>query len=156
VRVSYIGDGNNVARPLAYAVAGSGGSFVCASPAGYELADSDLSGATEYGAAAGGSVDQVAAPGEAVKNADIDYTDVWASMGQEAEAAERAKVFAGYQVNPALMAKAGAGANFMHDMPAHPGEEVSAGMLEHASSIAFEQAGNRLWAQAALVESLLR
>jgi ornithine carbamoyltransferase len=155
VRVAYVGDGNNVARSLAYAVAGSGGSFVCASPAGYELSDSDLTGASSYGSAAGGSVDQVTAPAEAVKRAYIVYTDVWASMGQEAEAAKRAKAFAGYQVNPALMAKAGSGANFMHDMPAHPGEEVSAGMLEHASSIAFDQAGNRLWAQAALVESLL-
>jgi ornithine carbamoyltransferase len=156
VRVAYIGDGNNVARSLAYAVAGSGGSFVCASPVGYELTDADISGATAYGVAAGGSVDQVTSPTDAVKDADIVYTDVWASMGQEAEAAERAKVFAGYQVNPALMAKAGSGAKFMHDMPAHPGEEVSAGMLEHASSIAFDQAGNRLWAQAALVESLLK
>lgn len=155
-KVAFIGDGNNVARSLAYAVAGSGGHFVVASPEGFELDDKTLSTASDYGAEANGTVDQVRSPQEAVANADIVYTDVWASMGQESEAASRLEAFAGYQVNPELMAKAGSNAKFMHDMPAHPGEEVSEGMLEHPSSIAFDQAENRLWAQAALIESLLR
>lgn len=155
VKVAYIGDGNNVARSLAYAVAGTGGSLTIASPEGYELDDNSLASAAEYGAENGGSVSQIRSPEEAVAGADIVYTDVWASMGQENEADERKEVFAGYQVNPALMASAGSQAKFMHDLPAHPGEEISAGMLEHPGSIAFDQAENRLWAQAALVEALL-
>jgi ornithine carbamoyltransferase len=155
VRVAYIGDGNNVARSLAYAVAGSGGHAVIASPAGFELDEDSLVGAQNYASESGGSVTQLRSPQDAVKNADIVYTDVWASMGQESEAESRKDAFAGYQVNPELMAQAGSGARFMHDMPAHPGEEVSEGMLDHATSIAFDQAENRLWAQAALVESLL-
>lgn len=155
VRVAFIGDGNNVARSLAFGVAGSGGDFVIASPEGYELDSESLAGASGYAVELGGSVTQVRSPEEAVQGADIVYTDVWASMGQESQAASRQEAFTGYQVNPELMAKAGSGAKFMHDMPAHPGEEVSEGMLDHSSSIAFDQAENRLWAQAALVESLI-
>lgn len=156
VRVAYIGDGNNVARSLAYAVAGSGGHFVIASPASYEIDQNTLVGASNYGSELGGSVQQVRSPVEAVSGADIVYTDVWASMGQESEASSRIEAFAGYQVNPELMSSAAPNAKFMHDMPAHPGEEVSEGMLEHSSSVAFDQAENRLWAQAALVEALLK
>ncbi len=155
LKVAFIGDGNNVARSLAYAVAGSGGHFVVASPKGYELDDDTLLNAAEYGSENGGVVEQLHAPIDAVSGADIVYTDVWASMGQESEAASRLEAFAGYQVNPDLMSHASSNAKFMHDMPAHPGEEVSEGMLEHSSSIAFDQAENRLWAQAALVESLM-
>lgn len=156
VTVAYIGDGNNVARSLAYAVAGSGGHFVIASPAGYDLDQDTLVGAANYGSELSGTVKQVRSPKDAVSGADIVYTDVWASMGQESEASARIEAFAGYQVNPELMSQAAPGAKFMHDMPAHPGEEVSEGMLEHSSSIAFQQAENRLWAQAALVEALLK
>ncbi len=155
VRVGYVGDGNNVARSLAYAVAGSGGHFVIASPAGFELDQDTLVGSSNYGSELGGTVKQVRSPVEAVTGADIVYTDVWASMGQESEASTRMEAFSGYQVNPELMSSAASNVKFMHDMPAHPGEEVSEGMLEHPSSIAFEQAENRLWAQAALVEALL-
>ena len=155
VRVAYIGDGNNVARSLAYAVAGSGGHLTIASPLGFELDGDSLAGASKYGAKVSGSVDQLRSPQDAVKDADIVYTDVWASMGQEGEAESRKDAFSGYQVNPELMSLAADGAKFMHDMPAHPGEEVSEGMLDHQSSIAFDQAENRLWAQAALVENLL-
>ncbi len=156
MKIAYIGDGNNVARSLAYAVAGTGGNLVIASPAGCELDAESLKSASAYGAENGGSVTQVRPPEEAVRGADIVYTDVWASMGQESEANARKKEFAGYQVNPALMTVAGSQAKFMHDLPAHLGEEVSDGMLEHPSSIAFDQAENRLWAQAALVEALLK
>jgi ornithine carbamoyltransferase len=75
-------------------------------------------------------------------------------MGQESEAAEREAAFRGYQVNPGLMARAKPDARFMHDMPAHPGEEISPGMLDEPCSVAFDQAENRLWAQAALLENL--
>ncbi len=156
VRVAFIGDGNNVARSLAYAVAGSGGHLTVASPAGYELDQETLVGASNYDTELSGTVSQVRSPEEAVANADIVYTDVWASMGQESEASVREGAFAGYQVNPELMSRAGSDAKFMHDLPAHPGQEISEGMLEHPSSIAFQQAENRLWAQAALVEALLK
>ena len=94
-------------------------------------------------------------PKEAVVGADVVYTDVWASMGQEAEAKARQAAFAGYTVNPELMQRANVGALFMHDMPAHYGEEVSPGMLEHPQSVAFPQAHNRLHAQKTIMEFLL-
>jgi ornithine carbamoyltransferase len=152
--VAYIGDGNNIAISLAYGVAGLGGRFVIASPEGYELPADALAAAAKYGSAHGGAVEQLRKPSEAVRSADIVYTDVWTSMGQEKESHVRLKAFAGYQVNPALMDAAGPNAQFMHDLPAHPGEEVSEGMLYDKRSIAFDQAENRLWAQAALMEKL--
>ncbi|MEE8047020.1 MAG: ornithine carbamoyltransferase, partial [Dehalococcoidia bacterium] len=95
--VAYIGDGNNVAVSLGYAVAGLGGQLTVASPNGYTLPTESLDGANAYGASAGGTVKQVTSPQEAVANADIVYADVWTSMGQEAETAERLKAFDGYQ-----------------------------------------------------------
>ena len=153
-KVAYIGDGNNVAVSLAYAVTFTGGHFVIASPKGYDLPAAHARRAQAAAKKTGGSLTQLRSPQEAVKGADIVYTDVWTSMGQEAESAVRRKAFAGYQVNPALMKVAGRQAKFMHDLPAHPGEEVSAGMLEHPSSVAFDQAGNRLWAQAGLLDAM--
>ena len=94
-------------------------------------------------------------PAEAVAGADIVYTDVWASMGQEAETDLRQSAFSGYTVDSALMEKAKAGALFMHDMPAHYGEEVPPGMLDHRQSVAFPQAHNRLHAQKTILEFLL-
>lgn len=154
IKLAFIGDGNNVARSLAYAVGGCGGNFICASPDGYELDKQTLSDATYYAKQNGGSVFQIRSPIEAVKEADIVYTDVWASMGQESESLKRAQAFSDYQVNPALMSNANTNAKFMHDMPAHPGEEISEDMLYHKSSIVFDQAENRLWAQTALMEAL--
>jgi ornithine carbamoyltransferase len=152
VKLACIGDGNNVAVSLAYAVAFTGGHMVVASPAGYEVPKEHLDRAGAAARKAGGSVSQVQDPKQAVKGADIVYTDVWTSMGQEAETAVRKKAFAGYRVDPALMDHAGPQALFMHDLPAHPGEEISPGMLDDPRSIAFEQAGNRLWAQAGLLD----
>jgi ornithine carbamoyltransferase len=152
VRVAYVGDGNNVAVSLAHAVTMTGGHFVIASPEGYDLPAVHAAKLRASASASGGSLTEVRKPQEAVKGADIVYTDVWTSMGQEAETAIRKKAFAGYQVNPALMDAAGPQALFMHDMPAHPGEEVSPGMLEDRRSIAFDQAENRLWAQAGLLD----
>ena len=102
-----------------------------------------------------GVVRTMRSPAEAVATADVVYTDVWASMGQEEEAAQRRQKFAGYTVDPALMAQARPGALFMHDMPAHYGEEVPPGMLEHPQSVAYPQAHNRLHAQKAVLEFLL-
>jgi len=154
--VAFIGDGNNVAVSLGYAVAGLGGRLTVASPNGYAVPAEDIEGANTYGAVAGGSVKQVTSPQEAVTNADIVYTDVWTSMGQETETAKRLVDFDGYQVNPALLDQASANVKFMHDLPAHPGEEISHGLLYDSRSIAFDQAENRLWAQAALMEKLIQ
>lgn len=153
--VAFIGDGNNVAVSLAYAVAGLGGHLTLASPEGYTVHQESLDGANAYGVGVGGSVKQVINPQEAVANADIVYTDVWTSMGQEAETAKRLKAFEGYQVNPELLDQAGLNVKFMHDLPAHPGEEISDGLLYDSRSVAFDQAENRLWAQAALMEKLI-
>jgi ornithine carbamoyltransferase len=153
--VAFIGDGNNVAVSLGYAVAGLGGHLTVASPDGYTVHQESLDGANAYGVAVGGSVKQVTNPQEAVENADIVYTDVWTSMGQEIETAKRLKAFEGYQVNPELLDQAGPNVKFMHDLPAHPGEEISDGLLYDSRSVAFDQAENRLWAQAALMEKLI-
>ena len=154
-KVAFIGDGNNVAVSLAYAVAGLGGHLIVASPGGYTLPQETLDGANAYGASVGGSVSQVTNPKEGVAGADIVYTDVWTSMGQEAETAKRLTAFDGYQVNPALLDQAAPNVKFMHDLPAHPGEEISDGLLYDPRSVAFDQAENRLWAQAALMEKLI-
>ena len=154
-KVAFIGDGNNVAVSLAYAVAGLGGQLTVASPDGYTLPQESLDGANAYGASVGGSVKQVRSPQEGVAGADIVYTDVWTSMGQEAETAKRLIAFGGYQVNPALLDQAAPNVKFMHDLPAHPGEEISDGLLYDPRSVAFDQAENRLWAQAALMGKLI-
>ena len=154
-KVAFIGDGNNVALSLGYAVAGLGGQLKIASPDGYKLSSDSVDGANAYGEHAGGSVDQVSNPLEAVANADIVYTDVWTSMGQETESAERLAAFEGYQVNPGVLDEASPNVKFMHDLPAHPGEEISDGLLYDPRSIVFDQAENRLWAQAALMEKLV-
>ena len=161
--LAYIGDGNNVARSLCLALPAVGMNFNCASPAGYELdaesvavalarVDSRFRGNDGGG---GGAVRTMRSPIEAVTAADVVYTDVWASMGQENEAPMRRQEFAGYTVDPALMAQARPGALFMHDMPAHYGEEVPPGMLEHPQSVAYPQAHNRLHAQKAVLEFLM-
>ena len=157
VRVAFIGDGNNVAASLAYAIAGLGGTIVIASPFGYELQYGTRVDAANFtsGLAKMVSVIQMRDPIEATRHADFVYTDVWTSMGQEAEATQRLKDFQGYQVNPELMEKAKPQARFMHDMPAHPGEEVSEDMLSHPSSVVYQQAENRMWAQMALMEHIV-
>lgn len=157
MRVAFVGDGNNIATSLAYAVAGVGGTFIIASPNGYELPLSCRYGAARYSTLDGslGSVIQTRNPVDAVSKSDFVYTDVWTSMGQEEETQQRLKDFATYQVNPELMSKAKPQALFMHDMPAHPGEEISKNMFTHPSSIVYQQAENRLWAQMALIEKII-
>ena len=150
--LAYVGDGNNVARSLCLALPAVGMNFHCASPVGYELDAESVATAGQRGE---GKVKSMRSPADAVATADVVYTDVWASMGQEQEAELRRQQFAGYAVDPALMAKAHPGALFMHDMPAHYGEEVPPGMLEHPQSVAYPQAHNRLHAQKAVMEFLL-
>jgi len=155
LKLTFIGDGNNVARSLCLALPSVGMSFTIASPEGYKLDDSSLDLARRR--AENGSVQVLAMtdPVEAVAGADLVYTDAWTSMGQEAEADIRRLAFQGYTVDPGLLSQAHPDALFMHDMPAHYGEEVPPGMLEHPRSLAYEQARNRLHTQKAMLEFLL-
>ena len=155
VTIAYVGDGNNVANSLCLGAAISGMHFRIASPPGYELDPAVLRKAEELAAQSGGSVMQMEEPYEAVEGADVVYTDVWASMGQEREAALRKEDFAGYTVDAKLMARAGPDAIFMHDLPAHRGEEVTAEVIEGPQSVVFDQAENRMHAQKALLALIL-
>jgi ornithine carbamoyltransferase len=155
LKLAYIGDGNNVARSLCFGAALLGMEFRIASPTGYELDASTTSGARVLGGSSGGSLVQTHDPREAVHGSDVVYTDVWASMGQEEESTARAKAFAGFQVNEELMAVAKGDAIFMHDLPAHRGEEVSAEVMESAASVVWDQAENRMHAQKAVLALVL-
>ena len=155
VVIAYIGDGNNVASSLALGAAGVGAAFRIASPAGYELPSTIVDRASKVAMTGGGEVQLLRDPSEAVVDADVVYTDVWASMGQEGEAEVRHKAFAGYQVNSELLERAKPGAIFMHPMPAHYGEEVLPGFLEHPQSVAYDQAENKLYILKALLEAFL-
>jgi ornithine carbamoyltransferase len=153
--VAFVGDGNNVATSLAQAVVMLGGHARVASPAGYALRPETLTGIARL-ARGGATIAQMRDAGAAVAGADAVYTDVWTSMGQEAEAAERHALFAPYQVNAALMANAAPGALFMHCLPAHRGDEVTDAVIDSAASVVFDQAENRLHAQKALLAMLAR
>ena len=155
VKLAFIGDGNNVARSLCLALPAVGAGFAIAAPEGYNLDSATIASARQRSGLGPIEVLALADPSEAVIGADVVYTDVWASMGQEAEGAERLKAFKGYTVDSTLLSQANAGALFMHDMPAHYGEEVPPGMLEHPQSVAYHQAHNRLHAQKALLEFIL-
>jgi ornithine carbamoyltransferase len=153
--LAFIGDGNNVAASLALATAMSGMRFRIASPAGYELPQTVQEEARRLASASGGEVSFLQEPIEAAKGAEIVYTDVWASMGQEAEAEQRRRDFQGYQVNEALLRVAAPEAIVMHDLPAHRGEEITDEAIEGSRSVVFDQAENRLHAQKAVLSLLL-
>ena len=152
VKVAFVGDGNNVAASLALAMASVGGELVIASPHGYQLPADVVRRAEEIASSTGARISLVTDAREAVEGANIVYTDVWASMGQEAETEIRRRAFADFQVNPQLLELAAPEAKFMHDLPAYPGEEVSEGMIDSSQSIVFDQAENRLHAQAGLLD----
>jgi ornithine carbamoyltransferase len=154
LEVAFIGDGNNVANSLAVAAAMSGVHLRVASPAGYEVTK-DVQAIADSASVAGGRVTQVRDPFEAAADADVVYTDVWSSMGQENESADRREAFAGYTVDARLMAAARPDAIFMHDLPAHRGEEVAAEVIDGPQSVVFDQAENRLHAQKAVLATLL-
>jgi ornithine carbamoyltransferase len=145
-RLAYVGDGNNVAASLAFGAALSGLELVVSSPPDYELDDEVVERARNLG----GTIELVADPHEAVRGVDAVYTDVWTSMGQEDEAQQRRAAFAGYRVDADLMATAGAQARFMHCLPAHRGEEVSADVIDGPQSVVWRQAENRMHAIRAL------
>jgi ornithine carbamoyltransferase len=155
IRIAFIGDGNNVGASLAVASGMAGAHFIMASPPGYRLAESVMIDAEEQARASGGSFQAIASPEEAVRGADVVYTDVWTSMGQEDTHERRQQAFEAYRVTPELMAQAKPDAVFMHDLPAHRGEETVAEVIEGPQSVVFDQAENRLHAQRAVLYSLL-
>jgi len=152
VKIAFIGDGNNVARSLAFACARLGMKMIIASPAGYELDAESVEAANQISA---DSVSQTNDPTEAVAGANIIYTDTWVSMGQEDEKQERRADFAGFQVNTELLKSAPAGAKIMHCLPAYRDFEITDEVAESPNSIMFDQAENRLHFQRALLKKLL-
>ncbi|MBN2462735.1 MAG: ornithine carbamoyltransferase [Dehalococcoidia bacterium] len=154
LNLAYIGDGNNVAHSLLLAAAQTGINFRIASPPGYMVNDEILKTAKGFAAHSGSRILLTEEPEQAVKDADVVYTDVWTSMGQEAEATKRRKDFAGYQVDDHLLSLAGKDVIFMHPLPAHHGEEVAVGLLDGQCSVVFDQAENRLHLQKALLADM--
>ena len=152
--VAFIGDGNNVATSLAHVACMLGVTVHIASPPGYELPDAVIEQAATV-ARSGAGVRRFSDPRRAVADVDAVYTDVWTSMGEEAEAADRRRIFAAYQVNTGLMSAAHRDALFMHCLPAHRGEEVTSDVIDSPASVVFDQAENRLHTQKALLAMLL-
>jgi ornithine carbamoyltransferase len=151
IKLAFIGDGNNVAHSLMLLAAKVGTHFSIGCPKGYEP-DADVTdGAREYARETGARIEITADPAAAAKDADVIYTDVWASMGQEAEQEERARIFAPYQVNSALMSHAKPDAIFEHCLPAHRGSEVTDEVIDSPQSVVFDEAENRLHAQKAVM-----
>lgn len=154
-KVVFVGDGNNVARSLMFACALGGAHFVCSSPQGFAMDEPSVQRARAMAGKSGGTVELIQDPNVAVKDADVIYTDVWASMGQEAEAAQRAQVFPPYQVNAALVARAKPNVIVMHCLPAHRGMEITDEVADGKHSVLFDQAENRMHAQKAIVAILM-
>lgn len=151
VKLAFVGDGNNVATSLMLAAALCGMDFRIASPAGYEVPAPVLARAQAFCEESGGHVTCLTQPELACAGADVLYTDVRVSMGQEREAAIRREAFAGFQLNQELVGVANPEAIVMHDLPAHRGEEISEDVFESDRSAIFDQAENRLHAQQALL-----
>jgi ornithine carbamoyltransferase len=151
VKMAYIGDGNNVARSLAFAAAKLGMKLIIASPKGYEL---DADSISHANAIAAGAVTQLGDPKAAMQGADVVYTDTWVSMGQEAEKQVRVKAFAGFAIDANLM-KHAPKALIMHCLPAYRDYEISDEAMESPNSIVFDQSENRLHFQRALLKKLI-
>ena len=154
-RLVYICDGNNVAHSLIHLAGRMGMKLTVCTPAEYAPEPSIVRKGQELAAASGAEIRLERDPTAAVKDAAFLYTDVWASMGQEHEAASRRSIFADYQINDALLSSAPAGVRILHCLPAHRGEEITAEVFESDRSLVFDQAENRLHAQKAILERLL-
>jgi ornithine carbamoyltransferase len=152
VRLAYIGDGNNVANSLIEGASLTGMELVLACPSGYEPDKKIYKTAHSEGA----KIELLAEPRTAIKDADVVYTDVWVSMGEEKEAEKKKKAFKGYQVNKELLSRAKPDAIVMHCLPAHRGEEITDEVIDSPQSVVFDQAENRLHTQKALLEMLIR
>ena len=150
--IVFVGDGNNVSMSLAVGCGKLGAKFILACPKGYSFDDQFKQA---YTAGVGEFPEVLHDPAAAVASADVIYTDVWTSMGQEAERETRLRKFAKFQVNDKLLAKAPAGCVVLHCLPAHRGEEITAGVMDSPASAVFDQAENRLHAQKAVLEWLL-
>lgn len=155
LKLAYIGDGNNMANSLLYGCGKMGLDCAVATPAEYKPDAEVVENAKGDFAASGASMLLTQDPAEAIKDADIVYTDTWVSMGMEAEKAERVKLFMPYQVNGALFAKAKDDAIFMHCLPAYRGYEVTEDVIDGAHSVIFDEAENRLHAQKAVMATLM-
>jgi ornithine carbamoyltransferase len=153
--LAWVGDGNNVCHSLMLGAALLGVHLKVITPGGYEPRAHYVELAAKLAAASGARIEYFCDPVPGVKDAEFVYTDVWASMGDEAQAAERKKVFVPYQVNAALMKCAAKGAKFMHCLPAHRGDEVTAEVIDGPNSIVLDEAENRLHIQRAIVAELV-
>jgi len=152
LRVAFVGDGNNVAASLAFGAALSGVELVVASPEGYELDPEVVARARNLG----GTIELTGDPSDAVRDVDAIYTDVWTSMGQEAERDQRLHAFAGFTVDETLVKGASPDAVFLHCLPAHRGEEVTAEVIDGPRSLVWRQAANRMHAARSLLAHLVR
>ena len=155
VKLAYVGDGNNVAHSLMLTAACTGSTISVATPEGYGPNPEILKQAKKLAAATGATIQVLTDVRKAVIEADAIYTDVWASMGQESEAAARKQIFGGFQVTEKLFSGAAPHAIFMHCLPAHRGEEVAAEVIDSSRSVVFDQAENRLHVQKAILLMLL-
>lgn len=155
ITLAYVGDGNNVARSLLFGAMKTGMNFTIATPPGYTLTEEDLTLGEQMRVSGSQKIEVYENPSRAVQQADVIYTDVWTSMGQEAETAERLKVFPPYQLNQSLIRQAKIDCLVMHCLPAHRGEEITDEVADGPNSIMFQQAENRLHAQKAILVKLL-
>ncbi len=155
LKLAYLGDGNNVAHSLLYACAKAGMDMTVASPKGYECDKEVVENAISDAKLTGATLTFTEDPKEAIKNADVVCTDTWASMGQEAEKAERVKIFKPYQVNEELFALSKPDSIFIHCLPAYRGYEVVDAVIDGLRSVVFDEAENRLHAQKAVLATLL-
>jgi len=155
LKVAYVGDGNNVAHSLIFGAARLGIHLAVATPKGYEPKSEVLQWVKDNTPAPGCRIETLQDPVAAASDADVIYTDVWTSMGMESEEEERKEIFRPYQVNDALAGRAKSDYIFMHCLPAHRGEEVSASVIDSPNSVVFQQAENRLHAQKAVLVALM-
>jgi len=156
LKLAYIGDGNNMAHSLMYGCAKAGMNCAIAAPAGYECNEEVVANAKEDFKKSGKELILTEDPIEAIKGADVVYTDTWVSMGQESEKQERIKIFKPYQVNKELFAHAADDALFMHCLPAYRGYEVTEDVIDGPQSVIFDEAENRLHAQKAVMATLMQ
>ncbi|HEY60815.1 MAG TPA: ornithine carbamoyltransferase [Anaerolineae bacterium] len=155
INITYVGDGNNVALSLMHAAAKVGAHFSIASPKGYDLSEKAIDIGTSFARKSGSRLQFLQNPHEAIKDADVIYTDTWTSMGQEQEAKKREDIFPPFQVNSKLLKEANQGAIVMHCLPAHRGQEITDEVADGPQSKIFQQAHNRLHAQKAILVQLL-
>ena len=153
ISLTFVGDGNNVATSLAKAILTFSGTFIHSCPKGYEIPKEDLTAIGNLQKKYGGNFIIENNIELSVQKSDVIYTDVWASMGQESQQKQRIEDFKNYQVNEKIIEKNNA--IFMHDLPAHHGEEISENLVDHTNSVVFDQAENRIWGQLGIIKKIV-